>query len=59
MTTDTIVGIIVAAWPILGAIGTGIEAIGTAVAKPALVAIGQRLEAIFIDGPKLLKGTPK
>lgn len=37
--------------PILvGIIGTGLEATG----KPVLVAIGQRLEAVSIDLPKLL-----
>ena len=56
MTTDQIVAAVVTAWPVLGAIGTAIEALGTALGKPTLVAIGARLEAIFVDAPKLIKG---
>jgi len=59
MTSGQIVTAIVVAWPGLGLAGTLIEWIGTTYAKPALVSLGQRLEAISADGPKLLKGNPK
>jgi hypothetical protein len=58
MTTDQIVGAVVTAWPVLGAIGTVIETIGKAFALPKLVAVGSRIEAIFVDFPKVIKGTP-
>ena len=59
MTTDQIVGAVVTAWPVFGALGTMIETIGKAFALPKLEAIGSRIEAIFVDFPKVVKGTPK
>ena len=40
-----------------GLFGTALEKIGEAAKKPWLVAIGQRLEALSIDVPKLLRGS--
>ena len=59
MTSDQIVAAVVTAWPVLGAIGTATRSIGNVYAKPKLVAIGARLEATFLDAPKLIKGEPK
>jgi hypothetical protein len=56
MNTQDVIEIIAAAWPILGVLGTAIENIGTITAKPSIVALGQKLEAIFLDFPKLLTG---
>lgn len=56
MTSDQIVAAIVTAWPVAGAVGTGLRTVGTTYAKPKLVAIGARLEGIFVDFPKVVKG---
>jgi hypothetical protein len=59
MTSDQLVAAIITAWPLAGAVGTGLRTVGNVYAKPKLVAIGARLEATFLDAPKLIKGEPK
>jgi len=59
MTSGEIVTAVVVAWPGVGLVGTLIEWIGTTYGKPALVKLGQRLEALSADGPKILKGDSK
>lgn len=41
----------------IGAFGTALEHMGEVLKIQALVAIGQRLEAIFGDIPKLIRGS--
>lgn len=41
----------------IGAFGTALEHVGEVLKIHALVAIGQRLEAIFGDIPKLIRGS--
>ncbi len=43
----------------IGPLGSTIEAIGEATKSPKLIALGQRLEAIGADVPKLLRGSRK
>lgn len=59
MSTTEIILLVVGAvlWPLLGALGTGIEKYGEKKENPILVAIGQRMEAVFADFPKFLHGS--
>lgn len=41
----------------IGAFGTALEHAGEVLRQPWLVAVGQRLEAVFGDLPKLLRGS--
>lgn len=40
-----------------GLIGTGLEALGAKLKIAALVGIGQRVESLLIDLPKLIRGS--
>lgn len=52
-----IVAILAAMWPLVGPLGTVLEAIGEKFNYPLLVAFGQRLEAISVDVPKAIRGS--
>lgn len=41
----------------IGAVGSLLEAAGGALKRPGLVAFGQRLEALGVDLPKLVRGS--
>lgn len=46
--------------PVLGGLlGTLIEALGERWKIPALVALGQRIESILLDAPKMIRGSRK
>jgi hypothetical protein len=52
-----ICAVIVALWPLVGAVGTVLENVGDILKRPRLQAWGQRLEAIFVDWPKVIRGS--
>jgi hypothetical protein len=62
MTIETIKALALWASPVLvplvgGLVGTGLEALGAKYKIKALEGIGQRVEALFADIPKLLRGS--
>lgn len=44
-------------WFAVGLLGSALEAFGEKFQKPKLVAVGQRLESVSVDLPKLIRGS--
>lgn len=44
-------------WFAVGLLGSALESFGEKFGKPKLVAIGQRLESVSVDLPKLIRGS--
>jgi len=57
MTIDQILFYVGAASVCVGPLGSLIELVGTSFKVSALVALGQRLEALGADLPKLIRGS--
>lgn len=44
-------------WFAVGLLGSALESFGEKFGKPKLVALGQRLESLSVDVPKLIRGS--